>query len=115
MDPSVTATVQLERASSPQANTLFSGGLSKLTTNTDQYNFTYNQGFITGTALAVSLNNQRITTDNPFVDYSPQLSSTFNAKVTQHLLQGAGIFVNKRYVYQAINNRQITDLSLIHI
>jgi outer membrane protein TolC len=109
MDPSVTATVQLERASSPQANTLFSGGLSKLTTNTDQYNFTYNQGFITGTALAVSLNNQRITTDNPFVDYSPQLSSTFNAKVTQHLLQGAGIFVNKRYVYQAINNRQITD------
>jgi outer membrane protein len=29
--------------------------------------------------------------------------------VTQHLLQGAGIWVNKRYVYQAINNRRITD------
>jgi outer membrane protein TolC len=109
MDPSVTATVQFERASSPQANTLFSGGLSKLTTNTDQYNFTYNQGFVTGTSLAVGMTNERITTDNPFVDYSPQLSSNFTAKVTQHLLQGAGIFVNKRYVYQAINNRQITD------
>ncbi len=109
MDPSVTATVQLERASAPQANTLFSGGKSKLTTNTDQYNFTYNQGFITGTSLALSLNNQRVTTDNPFADYSPELYSSFNAKVTQHLLQGAGIFINKRYVYQAVNNRRITD------
>jgi outer membrane protein TolC len=108
-DPSVTATVQLERATSPQSNTLFSGGLSSLTTNTDQYNFTYNQGFVTGTALSVALSNQRITTNNPFNDYSPQLNSTFNAKVTQHLLYGAGIFVNKRYVYQAINNRRITD------
>jgi len=109
MDPSVTGTIQIERASSPQSNTLFSGGLSSLTTNTDQYNFSYNQGFITGTALVASINNQRITTNNPFVDYSPQLSSTFNAKVTQHLLQGAGIWVNKRYQYQAINNRRITD------
>jgi hypothetical protein len=89
-DPSVTATVQLERATSPQSNTLFSGGLSSLTTNTDQYNFTYNQGFVTGTALSVALSNQRITTNNPFNDYSPQLNSTFNAKVTQHLLYGAG-------------------------
>ena len=111
LDPSVTGTVQLERASAPQANTLFSGGLSSLTTNTDQYNFTYNQGFVTGTSLTASLNNSRITTNNPFSDYSPQLSSTFTAKVTQHLLQGAGIWVNKRFMYQAIDNRRITDSS----
>jgi outer membrane protein TolC len=109
MDPFVTANVQLERATAPQANTLFSGGLSAVTTNTDQYNFTYNQGFITGTGLAVSLSNQRITTTNPLIDYSPELYSTFSARISQHLLQGAGIFVNKRYVYQAINNRRITD------
>jgi outer membrane protein TolC len=29
--------------------------------------------------------------------------------VTQHLLQGAGIWVNKRFIYQAINDRRITD------
>jgi len=111
LDPSVTGTAQLERASSPQSNTLFSGGLSSLTTNTNQYNFTYTQGFVTGTALTASFNNQRVTTDNPFSDYSPLLSSTFNAKVTQHLLQGAGIWVNKRFMYQAIDNRRITDSS----
>jgi outer membrane protein TolC len=108
-DPSVTGTVQLERAKSPQANTLFSGGLKALTTNTDEYNFSYNQGFVTGTSLAVGITNQRITTDNPFSDYSPQLSSNFTSKVTQHLLLGAGVFVNKRYELQAINNRRITD------
>jgi len=108
-DPVVTSTIQLERAKSPQSNTLFSGGLSSLTTNTDQYNLTYAQGFVTGTALSVTMNNERITTNNPFNNYSPQLSSTFNAKLTQHLLLGGGIWVNKRYYYQAINNRRITD------
>jgi outer membrane protein TolC len=109
MDPIVTGTIQLERASSPQANTLFSGGLASLTTNTDQYNFTYAQGFVTGTALTVAVGNERITTNNPFADYSPELSSTLQAKLTQHLLLGAGPWVNKRYYYQAVNNRRITD------
>jgi outer membrane protein len=31
--------------------------------------------------------------------------------VTQQLLQGAGIWVNKRLIYQAINDRRITDSS----
>ena len=31
--------------------------------------------------------------------------------MTQHLLQGAGIWVNKRFMYQAINDRRITDSS----
>jgi outer membrane protein TolC len=111
LDPSFTSTIQLERAMSPQANALFSGGKSSLTTNTDQYNFGLNQGFVTGTALSVSLTNSRITTDNPFQDYSPLLQSVFKATVTQHLLQGAGIWVNKRFMYQARNNRRITDSS----
>ena len=79
--------------------------------NTNQYNFTYNQGFVTGTALDVAFNNSRITTSNPFNVYSPELDSTFKATVTQHLLQGAGIWVNKRFIYQALNNRRITDSS----
>jgi outer membrane protein len=111
LDPSLSGTIQLERAEAPQVNTLFSGGLSALNTNTDQYNFTYNQGFVTGTALQVGIQNSRITTDNPFTTYSPYLQSVFKATITQHLLQGAGIWVNKRYMYQAINDRRITDAS----
>ncbi len=111
LDPSVTGTVQFERSRVPQANTFFSGGKTSLTTNTNQYNFTYNQGFVTGSQLTASIVNSRITTDNPFQNYSPLLNSSFKATVTQHLLQGAGIWVNKRFMYQAINDRRITDSS----
>jgi outer membrane protein TolC len=111
IDPSVTGTIQLERAKQPQTNLLFSGGKSALSTNTDEYNFTYNQGFVTGTSLQVGFNNSRITTDNPFDSYSPQLTSSFKATITQNLLQGFGIFINKRFMYQALNNRRITDSS----
>ena len=91
---------------------LFSGGTSSLTTNTNEYNFSYNQGFVTGTALQVGFNNQRITTDNSVYDVQPAVSSRASRRtVTQHLLQGAGIWVNKRFMYQAINDRRITDSS----
>jgi outer membrane protein len=111
IDPSLTGTIQLERANQPQTNTLFSGGKSSLSTNTDVYNFSYNQGFVTGTALTVGFNNSRTATDNPFNSYSPTLQSSFKATATQHLLQGFGIFINKRFMYQAQNNRKITDSS----
>ena len=111
LEPTVGASVQFERALQPQVNTLFSNGKKVLNTNTNTYNFTFGKGFVTGTALAVSLNNARITTSAPFTVYSPELASTFKATVTQHLLQGAGIWVNKRFMYQAINDRRITDAS----
>jgi outer membrane protein len=111
LDPNITGTVQFERARQPQPNTLFSGGKNSLTTNTNLYEFGYNQGFVTGTALQATITNNRITTDNPFTSYSPELNSIFKATVTQHLLQGAGIWINKRFMYQAINDRRITDSS----
>lgn len=111
LDPTLTGTLQWQREYLPEVNTLLSGGLPKLNTNTDEYNFTFNKGFVTGTSLAVSIQNQRITTDTPFTTYSPELQSIFQAQVTQHLLQGAGIWVNKRFMYQAINDRRITNAS----
>jgi outer membrane protein TolC len=106
LEPSVTGAIQFDRDHSPSTS-FFAGGTS--TTNT--YNFNYNQGFVTGTALQFGFNNTYATTTNGTTLYSPQLSSNFKATVTQHLLQGAGIWVNKRFIYQARNNRRITDAS----
>jgi outer membrane protein TolC len=64
---------------------------------------------VTGTAFQFGLNNGYATTTSSETRYSPELSSTFKATVTQHLLQGAGIWVNKRYMYQARNDRRIAD------
>ena len=109
LDPNITGTIEFQRARQPQSNTLFSGGKTSLTTNTNLYNFGYNQAWVTGTALQATVTNQRITTDSPFTVYSPQLNSIFKATVTQHLLQGAGIWINKRFMYQAQNDRRIAD------
>ncbi|HEX3661577.1 MAG TPA: TolC family protein [Acidobacteriaceae bacterium] len=109
LDPAVTGTIQLQRQKVPQTNLLFSGNKPFLTTNTDEYNFTFNQGFRTGTALQVTFQNNRITTDSPFNVYSPALTTTFNAQLTQHLLQGFGWGLNSRFIVQATNDRRIAD------
>ncbi len=104
LDPALAGTIQLERSSTPEIS-IFQPAAS---TNTNQYNFTYSQGFIPGTTLAVAWNNSRVTTTS-FNAYSPEFNTSFRATVTQPLLQGAGIWVNRRFVYQALNDRRITD------
>ena len=106
LEPSVTGTLQFDRATSPSSS-FFTGGDS--TQNT--YNVTYNQGFVTGTAFQFGWDNNKSTSTNAVTTYSPQYQASFKAQVTQHLLQGAGIWVNKRFIYQALNNRRITDSS----
>lgn len=105
LDPNVTGSVIFDRART-QTTGPFSPAAAS---NTNTYDFTYNQGFVPGTALAVSWNNIRTTSSSPFSEYLPNYSSSFKATVTQHLLQGAGIWVNKRFMYQAINDRRIAD------
>ncbi|WP_446743211.1 TolC family protein [Silvibacterium acidisoli] len=108
MDPVLSGTVQLQRQNTAELNPLFYG-TSELNQNTNTYNFAYNQGFISGTALNVTFNNSYTTSNSAFNTYSPALQTTFNAQVTQHLLQGFGWGVNGRFIVQAKNNRRIAD------
>jgi len=109
MDPVLTGALEYQTTDQAQTNILFSGGLNDVYTNTSTYNFSYAQGFLTGTNLTVGFQNQRVTSDNPFQTYSPQLATNFNAQVTQHLLQGFGTGINGRFILEAKNNRRITD------
>jgi outer membrane protein len=109
MDPVFTGALQYQAQSQQQSNLLFSGGLSSLYTDTSTYNFTYQQGFGTGTLFNLGFQNTRVSTNNPFVTYSPALTTGFTATVTQHLLQGFGTGIQDRFVLQAKNNRRITD------
>ncbi|MGH9561575.1 MAG: TolC family protein, partial [Terracidiphilus sp.] len=103
-DPTITGSIQFDRDHQPSTS-FFTGG----TSSTNNYNFTYNEGFVTGTNLQATFNNQYSTSSNVVSLFSPLLNSTFKATLTQHLLQGAGIFVNKRLVYQALNDQRITN------
>jgi outer membrane protein len=109
LDPVLSGQLEYQTQSAPQLNTLFSGGAPVLNTDTGTYNFNYAQGFLTGTQLTVGFSNSRVTTNNPFSNYSPSLTTSFQATATQHLLQGFGWGVNGRFILQAKNDRRITD------
>lgn len=108
LDPFLTGTIQYESTLAPQSITLLTG-TNTLQSNTTNYNFGYTQGFLTGTALSVGFNNSRQTTNSQGSVYSPALASNFRAQATQHLLQGFGTWINKRFIVQAKNDRRIAD------
>ncbi len=107
-DPTLTGNIQYESARIPQTITFLTGTLN-LQQNTTTYNFQYQQGFASGTQLTVSYDNNRQTTNSDGAVYNPQLQSSFRATATQHLLQGFGPWLNKRFIVQAKNNRRYAD------
>jgi outer membrane protein TolC len=109
LDPTLTAALEYESLKQQSSNLLLSGGLPQIYTDTGTYNFAYNQGFLTGTAVSVGFNNTRVSTNNAFADYSPDITTSFRATATQHLLQGFGWGINGRFIVQAKNDRRITD------
>ncbi|MCU1225831.1 MAG: outer rane efflux protein [Edaphobacter sp.] len=107
-DPALTGTIQYEAANTQQSTTLITG-TNTLSQNTASYNFGYQQNFMTGTLFNFTFNNNRVTTNSQRSTYGPQLQSLFQAKATQHLLQGFGWGINGRFILQAKNDRRITD------
>jgi outer membrane protein len=108
-DPIVTSNLQWDH-SNTIASSVFTG-VNPLVQNTQTYNFAYAQGLQWGTNLTVGFNNSRITTNGPFTNYSPLINSGFQARVTQHILQGFGFVPNTRFIRIAKNNREITDVA----
>src|SRR5271156_77720 len=71
-DPILSSTLQIDHAKF-ECNSPFCGTVQ----NTGTANFNYQQGFQSGTNLAVGFNNSRITSNNPFTLISPTLNSGF--------------------------------------
>lgn len=105
-DPTLTSTLQIDHlgiiCTSP-----FCGPHQ----NTGTANFAYNQGFPWGTNMSVGFNNSRVASDNPYNEFTPQVNSAFQFRLTQHLLQGVGLAPNARFIRIAKNNREISDVA----
>jgi outer membrane protein len=108
-DPVVTGTVQWDHFNQ-LASSAFTG-VPVLAQNTQTYDFSYAQGFQSGTNMSVGFNNTRTSTNSPFTTLSPLLNSGFQFRLTQHLLQGLGFAANNRFIRIAKNNREITDVA----
>src|SRR5438034_10382821 len=108
-DPLVTGTLQMDRLYT-QSTSIFSP-IPIANQNTGTANFSYQQGFHSGTSLSAGFNNTHTTTDSPTATYSPSLASGFQFRVSQHLLQGFGLASNTRFIRIAKNNREISDIA----
>ncbi len=109
-DPVITGTGGVERATTPESNTVFLG-TPALNQNTTTANFLYSQGFSTGTLMTVAFDNGRASSNALYNTLNPTVTSSFRFQLRQHLLQGFGFDPNMRYIRIARNNREITDLT----
>jgi outer membrane protein len=107
-DPVVTSTLQFDRNDSESTSI---DSVPILSQNTYTANFGYAQGFEWGTTLAAGFNNTHFATNSPASLLSPGITSNFQFRVTQNLLQGFGSLPNTRFIRIAKNNREISDVA----
>ena len=107
-DPILTSTLSIEHLVQPAAS-LFAPSATAL--NSGTANFSWTQSLPTGTTYSVAFNNQRQTSNNPFTEFTPLISSGMRITFTQHLLQGLSINANRRFIRIAKNNREISDVA----
>src|SRR6185437_8503707 len=113
-DPVLTGTFSLEQSRTPQNFGLIAGlgqqgGLAFSSSHSTVGDISYFQGFSPGTALTVSFNNSRQTSNSNQISFNPAINSSFRATVRQHLLQGFGPSLNTRFIRQAKNNKVISE------
>src|SRR5271163_1781782 len=108
-DPVINSTLQMDRDFT-QSTSVFSP-VPIANTNTGTADFSYLQGFHTGTNFAVGFNNSHVTTNLPTSEFTPGLSSGLQFRLTQNLLQGFGFVANTRFIRIAKNNREISDVA----
>lgn len=108
-DPVLTGSFQLDKNQTESVN-IFSP-IPIVAQNTYTSNFAYTQGFTFGGALTGGFNNTHVTTNNPTSLLTPELTSNFQFRFTQNLLQGFGFLPNTRFIRIAKNNREISDVA----
>ncbi len=107
-DPIVTSTLQLDKDDTESTSV---DSVPILSQNTYTADVSYIQGFEWGTTLNAGFNNTHFATNSPASLLSPGITSNFQFRVTQNLLQGFGSLPNTRFIRIAKNNREISDVA----
>jgi outer membrane protein len=118
-DPVVTGTSYISQASFPINNPFLAGVGSSATTNAPVApnlishngvaNFTYTQGFSTGTQVQTTFTNERSSINFHANLFNPYSESTLTVQVTQPLFNGFGKLPNTRYILEAKNTVKVGE------
>ena len=108
-DPTFTGLVNWGHASTPLSNTVVSGLTEQIAT-TKLANFGITQGFITGGSATLGFNNQNQFQNSFTNTFNPATTSSLDLSISQPLLQGFGLGMNRRTIRIATNNLKAADL-----
>jgi hypothetical protein len=108
-DPALIGGLTWIKQSQPDSHAALNG-VSVLNTRTLSSNLSLQQGFSTGTQYAVSFTTSSENTNSTTSSYNPFKSGTLGLTVTQPLLRGFGVAVNRRYILIAENDKRISRL-----
>jgi outer membrane protein len=108
-DPALTGQLNWTHTSTPD-NDPVAYGANSLNGNTTNANANYTQGFGPGTQLTAGFDNSRFTTNSLQSAFSPYTTSSLGFTVTQPLLRGFGLAVNRRYIQISKNEQKIAGL-----
>ena len=107
-DPNLSGTLGYSNSTTPLSSQAIYG-VPTLHTGDFSGALNYTQAFATGTSVNVGFNSDRLTSNSPFSFLTPELDSSFQALLRQHLLSGFGLGPNLRYLRIARNNQKISD------
>jgi outer membrane protein TolC len=112
-DPALTGAIGYDYRTIPINNGFIAGtgsaNVSKLTSHSAFYNLGFTQGFATGTNVSAAWDNTRSSSSSLANTFNPSVQSSLVLSAQQQLLNGFGLFVNRRNIMIAKNNRKIAD------
>jgi outer membrane protein len=114
-DPTLTSTIGFDDRKIPVNNPFLAGtgnaGIAAVVSHSTIFNTAISQGFVTGTNLSVAWDNTRGSSSSAANSFNPFIQSALVVSAQQQLLNGFGLFVNRRNILIAKNNRHIADLA----
>jgi outer membrane protein TolC len=108
-DPAIVGQLNWSHVSTPQTD-LLAYGQPNLVTQGFTANAGVQQAFSTGGQVSVNFDNSHQSTNALNTSYNPYTGSSLGLNVTQPLLRGFGMSLNRRFIRIAGNERRITSL-----
>lgn len=109
LDPAFTGTTSWGHQTIPQTSPFVTGTSSLVATRTTA-NYGIAQNFNTGTQAFVGFNNSLLNQNSGRNDFNPSKSVNAQLQVTQKLMEGFGLAVNRRNIRISKNNIKVSDL-----
>ncbi|MBI2689317.1 MAG: TolC family protein [Acidobacteria bacterium] len=109
LDPAFTGTTSWAHQTTPQTSP-FVTGTSSLVAQRTIANYGITKSFLSGTTATVGFNNTLNSQNSGRNDFNPSKNVNANLNVTQKLLEGFGMAVNKRNIRISRNNIKVSEL-----